>query len=354
MPTTSHAEYDEHTEAVTVAAAFPSAIKGRTIVITGANKLGIGFTTAQALASQGARRLILVGRSTTKVQECIDALRSEYPDVDYRPLQADLSSQESVRKAASTLMAWEDVPAVDLLINNAGVMNIPERTLSPDGIEMHLATNHVGHFLLANLILPKLIAAAKNSPRGFVRVINISSVGTMVSPLRVSDANFTKAIKELPEHERPNQAILKGAGLPADDDVIYSPMAAYGQSKTCNVLFSVGLNQHLYEKYGILSLAVHPGEMQSELARHTDKRWLEKVTEARAAHGMFWKTLQEGASTTLVAALDPKLERPGSDGKGYFLSDCQIGDVQPYAVDEDIARKLWELSEGFVGEKFAY
>ncbi|KAK5239101.1 hypothetical protein LTR40_014856, partial [Exophiala xenobiotica] len=101
-----------------------------------------------------------------------------YPDVDYRPLQADLSSQESVRKAASTLMAWEDVPAVDLLFNNAGVMNIPERTLSPDGIEMHLATNHVGHFLLANLILPKLIAAAKNSPRGFVRIINISSVGT--------------------------------------------------------------------------------------------------------------------------------------------------------------------------------
>lgn len=176
----------------------------------------------------------------------------------------------------------------------------------------------------------------------------------MVSPLRVSDVNFTKAIKELPENERPNQAILKGANLPADDDTTYIPMAAYGQSKTCNVLFSVGLNQQLYEKYGILSLAVHPGEIQSELARHTDKQWLEKVIEIREARGLFWKTLQEGASTTLVAALDPKLERPESDGKGYFLSDCQVGGVQPYAVDEDIARKLWEMSEGFVGEKFAW
>ncbi len=179
MTMTTHAEYDGHTEAVTVAAAFPSAIKDRTIVITGANKLGIGFTTAQALASQAPRRLILAGRSTAKVQECIDALRSEYPDVDYRPLQVDLSSQESVRKAASTVMAWEDVPDIDLLINNAGVMNLPERTLSPEGIEMHLATNHVGHFLFTNQILPKLIAAAKDSPRGFVRVINISSVGTV-------------------------------------------------------------------------------------------------------------------------------------------------------------------------------
>ncbi|KIW41255.1 uncharacterized protein PV06_06828 [Exophiala oligosperma] len=354
MTATTNTEFNQNTEALSVAAAFPESIKGRTILITGANKLGIGYTTAEALASQGPKCLILAGRSPSKVQECIDALSSKYPNIDYRLLEVELSSQSSIKKAGSTVMSWSDIPTIDLVINNAGVMNLPQRTLSVDGIEMHFATNHLGHFLLDNIIMPKLIAAAKTSSSGFVRIINVSSVGTMVSPLRVSDVNFTKPVKDLPESEKPNVAMLKAAGLPANEDLVYMPFAAYGQSKTSNVLFSVGLNDKLYARYGILSLALHPGEMKSELARHTDKEWLAKALEARAARGGSVKSLEAGASTTLVAALDPKLGRPGSDGKGYFLSDCQVGDVQPYAVDEAIARKLWELSERFVGEKFTW
>ncbi|KAL6247515.1 hypothetical protein RBB50_005861 [Rhinocladiella similis] len=354
MTATTYTEFHKNTKALSVAAAFPEAVKGRTILITGVNKLGIGYTTAEALASEGPRCLILAGRSPSKVQECIDALGSKYPNVDYRLLEVDLSSQASIKKAGSAVMSWSDVPTIDLVINNAGVMNIPQRTLSVDGIEMHFATNHLGHFLLTNLIMPKVISAAKTSSPGFVRIINVSSVGTMVSPLRVSDVNFTIPVKDLPESEKPNLAILKASRLPADDNLVYIPFAAYGQSKTSNVLFSVGLNDRLYDKYGILSLALHPGEMESELSRHTDKEWLAKVVEARAEHGSVFKSLEAGASTTVVAALDPKLGRPGSDGKGYFLSDCQIGSVQPYAVDEGISRKLWELSEGFVGEKFTW
>ncbi|KIW14917.1 hypothetical protein PV08_07702 [Exophiala spinifera] len=357
MTATTHTEFDKDTEALSVATAFPEAIKGRTILITGVNKLGIGYTTAEALASKAPKCLILAGRSPSKVQECIDILGAQYPNTDYRLLEVDLSSQASVRTAGSIVMGWSGVPTIDLVINNAGVMNLPQRTLSADGIEMHFATNHLGHFLLSNLVMPKVIAAAEkasSSAPGFVRIINVSSVGTRVSPLRVSDVNFTKPVKELPESEKPNFALLKAAYLPAEEDMVYIPFAAYGQSKTSNVLFSVGLNDRLYDKHGILSLALHPGEMLSELSRHTDKEWLEKISEFRAAQGIDFKSLEAGASTTLVAALDPKLSRPGADGKGYFLSDCRIGNVEPYAVDEGIARKLWELSEDFVGESFTW
>ncbi|EXJ81521.1 hypothetical protein A1O1_07585 [Capronia coronata CBS 617.96] len=351
MTSVTHSEFDGKTDASTVATAFASGIKDRTIVITGVNKRGIGFATAQALASQSPRCLILTGRSATKVQECIDALSSEYPNIDYRLLQVDLSAQESVRKGASAVLGWADVPTIDLVINNAGVMNIPERKLSPEGIEMHLATNHMGHFLLTNLIMPKLITAAKNSPKASVRIVNVSSVATYLSALRASDMNFSKPTSELPEKEKPNAEFLRGGGLAADEHLSYIPMAAYGHSKTCNILFSVGLTQKLYDKYGILSLSLHPGETRSELSRTTDQDWLEKATKSRESQGFFWKTQPQAASTSLVAALDPKLDKPGSDGSGYWLNDCRFGRAPPYAVDEVDAQKLWELSEGFVGQK---
>lgn len=354
MTSITQTEFNGKTEALTVAATYASFIKGHRILITGVNKLGIGYATAEAFASQAPECLILTGRSPTKVQECIDALRSEYPGIDYRLLQLDLSSQDSIRKASSTLLSWADVPTIDLVIHNAGVMNIPERMLSPDGIEMHLATNHVGPFLFTNLIMPRLVAAADASTRGSVRVINVSSVAAYLSGLRASDMNFSKPTSELPDKEKPNAEFLKGGGIAADDHLSYIPLAAYGHSKACNILFSVGLNQKTYEKYGILSLALHPGEVRSELSRTTDQEWYNRVTKEREPHGFFWKTLAQSASTTLVAALDPKLERPGKDGRGYFLNDCQIGNSPKHAVDETDAGKLWELSEEFVGEKFAW
>lgn len=353
MTALSHPEFEGRTEASTVAEAFASSIKDRTILITGVNKLGIGFAVAQALATQSPRRLIFAGRSRTKVQECIDALQPQYPDIDIRSLQVDLSSQDSVREAASVVLKWDDVPSIDVVINNAAVMNLPERKLSPEGVEMHFATNHLGHFLLTNLIMEKIVAAAKDSAPGFVRIINVSSVAAYLSGLRASDMEWIKETSSLPEKERPNAMFLRGGGLAADDDMTYIPMAAYGHSKACNILFSVGLNQRLFEKYGILSLALHPGEVRSELSRTTDQEWLERVTKGRTAHGFFWKTHAQGASTTLIAALDPMLSRPGKDGHGYFLNDCRIGKAPPHAVDEGDAEKLWGLSEGMVGQKWA-
>ncbi|KAJ9650771.1 hypothetical protein H2198_009926 [Neophaeococcomyces mojaviensis] len=362
MTTTTHSEFDKNTESTAVAAAFPASIKGRTILITGVNKLGIGFSTAQAFASQSPARLILAARSQAKLEECVEALRSEYSGIDIRPLLVDLSSLKSIRTAANEVLGWNDVPTIDIVINNAGLMRHGEKydgemPVSQDGIEEMFATNHLGHYLLTNLIMSKIIAAAKSTTPGSTRIVNLSSSGAYVSPFRASDVSWRKPAKDLPENERPNFAMMKMARMNVDEnsDVTYIPTAAYGQSKTCNVLFAVGLNTRLFEKYGILSLALNPGEIKSELGRNTDPEWLAKAIKSREEMGlMHWKSLNQGASTTLVAACDPKLGLPDSDGRGQFLSDAQIAPAPKWAVDKEAAEKLWKVSEELAGEKFGY
>lgn len=244
MTATTHAEYGKETEAFTVAAAFPDSIKGRTIIITGANKQGIGYAAAEAFASQGPARLILAGRTPAKLNECIDALRAKYPNIDYRALQIDLGSQKSVRAAAAEVIGWADVPTVDILVNNAGIMNIPERTFNEDDIEITMATNHVGHFHFTNLILRKLIAAAKNAPKGSVRVVNLSSSGIRASGVRFDDLRWEKPSSQLPEQQKPNWALQKAFGLEFDEEAGYNPMAAYGESSPFFLSSALALIQH--------------------------------------------------------------------------------------------------------------
>jgi len=125
----------------------------------------------------------------------------EFPKVNYRALKLDLSSQKAVHEAAGELLSWSDVPTLDILVNNAAVMNLPERILSDDGLEMQFATNHVGHFLFTCLIMPKLVKAAEGSPKGATRVINVTSLSPTVAGMRWSDINFEKINKDLPEAE---------------------------------------------------------------------------------------------------------------------------------------------------------
>lgn len=355
MASATVADFGASTDASDVAAAFSTSVKGRTFLITGVNKLGVGYATAVALASQSPRRLILAGRSQAKLQDCADALGNEYQGVDFRPLVLDLGSQKSVRTAAAEVLSWEDTPVIDVVINNAAVMNIPKRTLSEDGIELHLATNHIGHFLFTNLIMAKIMASAANASPGAARVINVSSMATMVSPLRVSDLNWEKTTLELPEGEKPNLNMMKAAALVVDETMSYIPMGAYGQSKTANILYSVALNDRLHQKYGVTSVAVHPGEVKTELHRTTDLVWLKKTEEWRAQMNIGWKTLEQGASTALVAALDPKLGKLNGEGQGQFLSDCQPSQIAPpYALDTGKADELWAVSEKLVKDNFSW
>ncbi|KAI9832424.1 MAG: hypothetical protein M1819_004413 [Sarea resinae] len=125
----THAEYNDRTEALEVAEAFASGITGKNVVVTGVNKNGIGFSTAEAFPA--ATRPSSKSASTRS--------KASFPTVDYRPLKLDLSSQKTVRAAAAEFLSWAHVPTVDMLVHSAGVMLVPERTLTADGVEMHLA-----------------------------------------------------------------------------------------------------------------------------------------------------------------------------------------------------------------------
>ncbi|KIW31494.1 uncharacterized protein PV07_03138 [Cladophialophora immunda] len=357
MTAVTHAEFHADTESLDVADAFAGSIRGRSIIITGVNRGGIGFTTAQAFASQSPSHIIITGRSPTKLQESIEALRKEYPSVQYVGLKLDLSNQKSVREAAAEVLAMKDVPTIDILVNNAGVMLIPERTLSVDGIEMHFATNHVGHFLFTNLILPKLIKAAEGRPKGATRVVNVTSSSPLSAGVRFSDINFERANKTLPDDEQPQYEALKNWGETDPENKSYFPREGYNQSKVANLLFSIGFNARYYDKYGLLSLAVNPGVIATELQRHFSPETATALQAWAKSGAVHMKTQGAGAATSLVAATDPGLGLPvvkdGKENYGAYLSDCQInGGANARAVSKSNADRLWKLSEELVGEEF--
>ncbi|KAJ4859845.1 short chain dehydrogenase domain-containing protein [Trichoderma breve] len=315
---TSHPEFSKETEGLDVAKAFSDGIRNKTIIVTGANRNGIGFSTCHAFASQSPACLILAGRNVDRIQECIDAIKQDFPDVNCRALKVDLSSQKSVRAAAAEVLAWSDVPAIDILVNSAGVMCPPERTLSVDGLEMHFATNHIGHWLFTCLIMPKLIKSAEGKPKGTTRIVNVTSLSPTVATMR-----------------------WKAWGFKDCEDKAYVPIDGYNRSKVANVLFSIGATKRLYEKYGILSLAVHPGVMPTDLGRAFTEEQRAALDVMRAKGMFLYQTLGSGASTSLVAALDPKLKAGETvDGK------------ENYGSSE--AERLWALSEDLVKEKFSW
>lgn len=188
--------------------------------------------------------------------------------MNYRGLQVDLSIQQSVRDAAAEVMSWTDIPTIDIVVNSAGVMCIQERTLSKDGIEQHFATNHLGHWLLTCLIMPKLIKAAENNQEGTTRIVNVSSASPQVSGMRWSDINFEKKNRDLPTEEQPNYEWFKICGCADIEDASYVPLDGYNRSKVANVLFGIAATKRLFDKYGILSLSVHPGVIETELGRN--------------------------------------------------------------------------------------
>ncbi|KAE8370607.1 NAD(P)-binding protein [Aspergillus caelatus] len=360
MTTTTYSEFNQETEALQVAEAFASGIRGKTIIVTGVNRGGIGFSTAQAFASQSPSLLIITGRNPVKIQESINALRAEFPDVNYRGLRVDLSNQHSVRNAAAEVLNWVDVPMINIVVNSAGIMGIQKRTLSPDDIELHFATNHLGHWLFTCLIMPKLIKAAESNPMGAARIVNVSSASPQVSGMRWSDTNFDKKNKDLPVEEQPDYTWFAMCGCRDIEDASYVHLDGYNRSKVANVLFGIAANKRLFEKYGILTLSVHPGVIDTELGRNMSSEDLGAFAELRKS--VFKpRTLGAGASTTLVAALDPKLaqgvgkSRSGCENWGSYLDNCQIsGKAHPLAVSSQEAEKLWDVSEKLVGQAFTW
>ncbi|TFK91253.1 NAD(P)-binding protein, partial [Polyporus arcularius HHB13444] len=301
---------------------------GKTILVTGVTPGGLGAHFAQVVAAHKPKLLILAGRSGPKVAETARELEAAHPGVATRTLELDLGSQAQVRKAAAEVLSWPE--PIDVLVNNAGIMATPYGK-TVDGIESQFGTNHIGHFLFTNLIIPKLLES-KQGPR----VVNVSSDGHRLSAIRWHDLDF-------------------------QDGKVYNKWVAYGQSKTANILFSVELAQRLGSK-GLKAFALHPGAIQTNIGRSADNddfealHTLDRAMGHRAGfEGFKWKNLTQGTSTYVVAAFDPKLH----EHNGAYLQDCQVfapdgEDLKPYAIDKNSAARLWSLGEELVGQRFDF
>ncbi|XXH06043.1 Arf guanine nucleotide exchange factor sbh1 [Hypoxylon texense] len=305
--------------------AFADKIKGRTFLVTGTSAGGLGANATIMLARESPAHILLVARNKAKVDPVLREIAAVNPNVKTTFVPCELSDFDSVRAAARQINEDASVPRIDVVLNNAGVMALKEYTLDKQGYEMALSSNHLGHFLLTNLLMPKILAAAPGA-----RVVNVTSMGHRLGPFRFDDYNFSG-----------------GAA--------YDGWSAYGQSKSANILFSVELSRRLASAGGVRSYAPHPGVIWGTgLGTHLspdDYDQLDVVARRNTGLGFereAQKTLSQGTAPLLAAALDPAFDdRPGS-----YVTDCQISPAREYALDPENARKLWELSEKLVGQKF--
>ncbi|KAL6238803.1 hypothetical protein BDW75DRAFT_227615 [Aspergillus navahoensis] len=324
--------YNASTTAFELVDHLSAEIKGKVILTTGPSPASIGATFVESIARGQPALIILAGRNMAKLQQTADAIAQAQPDVRVRLLQLDLGSLASVRDAAKEVMCWEDVPRIDVLVNNAGIMGT-KFALSPEGYESQFATNHLGHFLFTNLIIEKILKS--ESPR----VINVSSDGHRLSPIRWADYNFQRG-------------------------ETYNKWLAYGQSKTANMLMVVSLAEKLNSR-GLLAYSLHPGVIISTSLSGGLEDMDEDFATLNALDRMLgnaegWrdfklKTNQQGAATMVYAAFDPGLRA----NNGAYLQDCHVADpwtdtVKPWGTDKVEAERLWKLSEKLVGQEFSY
>jgi NAD(P)-dependent dehydrogenase (short-subunit alcohol dehydrogenase family) len=316
--------FDENSTSEEVTEAFSAQVKNRIFLVTGTSAGGLGAYTATSLARHAPAQLVLVSRSKAKVDPVIQEIAAINPQLKVTFVACELTDQASVRHAADTINGDATIPHIDVIINNAGVMMIPDYQTDKAGYEMQLSANHLGPFLLTNLLLPKVKAAGPGA-----RIVNVSSSGNRISPFRFDDWNFSGG-------------------------KTYDGWTAYGQSKTANILFTVELARR-----GITSVAAHPGTiMETNLARYMklgpgEDPWALLFQVAVRNTGKEFtvseaKTLSQGAASLLVAALDPAF----AEKSGCYIEDCQVYQTYDYALDKDNAMKLWSLSEELVGQKF--
>lgn len=282
-------------------------LHGKTVIVTGSNT-GIGKTTAIDLAKRGAR-VILACRSKQRGEAALADVKRESGSNQVVFMQLDLGSLKSVHNFAETFLKSE--ARLDILINNAGIF-LPGRT--EDGLGMMFGVNHIGHFLLTNLLLDQL---KKCEPS---RVVNVSSLGHNFGKIDFDTLTTHKAL---------------GLGTSFRET-----FQAYCDSKLCNVLFTHELAKRL-RGTKVTCYSLHPGAINTELARNTGLLQL----AMKPLTTYFFKNTEQGAQTTLHCALQERIE-PLS---GRYFSNCTVREVYPKAKDDAAAKKLWELSERLCG-----
>jgi len=288
-------------------------LSGKLAVVTGGYS-GLGLETTKALVGAGAHVLIPARRPEV-AKENLAGL----PNVDVAKL--DLGDLDSVKEFADAFLARKQ--PIHIMINNAAIMACPETRVGP-GWEAQFATNHLGHFALVNRLWPAI-------KEGKGRVVALSSTGHKLSPIRFTDLQFNSGE--------------------------YDKWVAYGQAKTANSLFAVGLDKRA-QKDGVRAFAVHPGGIMTPLQRHLPKEemiaagWMDEEGNVNE----LFKTPEEGASTSVWAATTPKLDGMG----GVYCENCEIAEIMEgpdarfagvsgYAVDPKAADQLWRLSAELTG-----
>lgn len=306
-------------------------LQGKRILVTGVSA-GIGVETARSLAAHGAH-VVGAARDLSKAQTATARVRQDAADNGGRLelIEVDLANLKSVRACADQLVGRGE--PFDLVFANAGVMATPFGHTA-DGFETQFGTNHLGHFVLVNRIASLL--------RSGSRLINLASSGHRYSNVDLDDPNFERTP--------------------------YEPFVAYGRSKTANIQFAVAFDER-HRRRGVRAAAVHPGGIQTELARHLDPSRIQSIVEqlnqelANEGKPPFqFKTVPQGAATSVWAGV----VAPADEIGGKYCENCHVGHivaddvtisaisegVRGYALDSKLAAALWKKSEEMVGESF--
>jgi len=291
-------------------------LQNKRVIVTGGSS-GIGRETARALATAGADVTLAV-RNLKAGERVAAEIRDATRNPKVRAASLDLSDRLSI---SAFHRAWRG--PLNVLVNNAGIMALPDLQRSSEGCEMQFAVNHLGHFELALGLYPALLEGASSEFRS--RIVSVSSSAHFLSPVVLDDPHF-----------RFRQ---------------YDPWLAYGQSKTANILFAVEANRRWWMD-GIFVNACTPGAVLTGLQRHTDG--VQFPVER-------WKTVEQGAANSCLLATSPLLETVG----GLYFSECvqaepvetrtpHLRGVAPYAVNEANAERLWEMSLDLIGKNFPH
>ncbi|HTT82925.1 MAG TPA: SDR family NAD(P)-dependent oxidoreductase [Rhizomicrobium sp.] len=301
-------------------------LAGLRVLVTGVSA-GLGVETARTLVAHGAQ-VVGAARDLDKARRATEHIRALPQGGGLEFVALDLASLASVRACAEALMAAGK--AFDLVIANAGVMACP-KGVTADGFETQFGTNHLGHFVLVNRIASLMKPGA--------RLVNLSSSGHRYSDVDLDDPNF--------------------------DRTPYTEFGAYGRSKTANILFAVEFDRR-HRNRNVRATAVHPGGIQTELARHLKPEVIEELiasitrNQPPGAPAFKWKTIPQGAATSVWAGV----VAPADEVAGRYCEDCHIaellddaaisirGGVRSYALDPEHAKALWAKSEEMVGERF--
>lgn len=288
-------------------------LHGTRVLITGTSS-GLGVETARSLTVRGAHVTGVV-RDVAKARARLEEAGADGVEL----FEADLASLSAIRDFTDAYLATGN--RIDVLIANAGIMACPQAT-THDGFELQFGTNHLGHFVLVNRLMP-LLATDRDA-----RIVILSSAAHRHSDVSLDDPNF--------------------------DHTPYDEWAAYGRSKTANALFALELDRRLRDR-NIRAISVHPGVIETELMRHLTP----DTSKRSGARKMQRKTVAQGAATTVWAGFSAAADHVG----GKYCEDCAVSPViddprqrpgvMRYATDAQTARQLWSLSEDMVGESFS-